>query len=158
PPGQPLRSPSRSKEGIAAQNHAFETGSASVSDVFMGVDQRWAATANIPIFKDGQPFRALVLTMHVRCFVDLVASQDMPKNWIVAVRDTQGRLVVRLPDHDRRVGQLASAQARAIMKQDGLFEHVTAEGDQIILANTHSHVSGWTTGIAVKTTDLRAAV
>src|SRR5215470_12769963 len=48
PRGQLLRSPSRSKEGVAAQTHAFETGSASVSDVFMGPDQRWVATANIP--------------------------------------------------------------------------------------------------------------
>src|SRR6266852_2875009 len=157
-PGQPLLSPSRSKEGIAAQNQAFETGSVFVSDVFMGADQRWAATANVPIYKNGQPFRALALTMHVRRFLNLVAFQEMPKNWVVAIRDTQGRLVVRLPDHDRRVGQLAYEQVRTIMKHDGLFELVTSEGDQFILANAHSNVSGWTTGIAAKTTELRAAV
>jgi PAS domain S-box-containing protein len=158
PRGQPLRSPNRLKEGIAAQNQAFETGSVFVSDVFMGPDQRWAATANIPIFKNGQPFRALALTMDVRRFLDLIAFQEMPKNWVVAIRDTQGRLVVRLPDHDRRVGQLASERVRPVMNQDGLFELLTPEGDQVILANARSNVSGWTIGIAAKTAELQAAV
>src|SRR5262249_17968590 len=98
------------------------------------------------------------LTMDVRRFLDLVAFQEMPKKWVVAIRDTQGRLVVRLPDHDRRVGQLAWKQARAIRTQDGLFELETREGDQLILANALSNVSGWTTGIAAKTTELQAAV
>src|SRR5215470_14017176 len=158
PRGQLLRSPTPSKEGVAAQTHAFETGSASVSDVFMGPDQRWVATANIPIFRNDQPFRALVLTLHTRRFLDLVAFQEMPKNWVVAIRDTQGRLVVRLPDQDRRVGQLASERVRTTKMQDGLFELVTQSGDQVILANAHSNVSGWTIGIAARTAELQAAV
>ncbi len=72
-PGQGFLSPIRSREGIAAQKEAFETGSVVVSDVFMGPDQRWAATANIPIFKNGEPFRAFAVTMHTRRFLDLVA-------------------------------------------------------------------------------------
>jgi PAS domain S-box-containing protein len=156
--GQPLLSPIRFKEGLAAQKEAFETHSVVVSDVFRGPDDRWAATANIPIFKNGEPFRVLAVTMHTRRFLDLLAFQETPKNWIVGIRDTQGRLVVRLPDHESRVGQLASEPVRQIMKQDGLFELVTSEGGQVILANTHSNVSGWTTGIAAKTAELRAAV
>ncbi len=156
--GQPLLSPTRSKEGLAAQNEAFETRSVVVSDVFMGPDQRWAATANIPIFKNGQPFRALAITMHTRRFLDLVAFQEMPKHWLVAIRDAQGRLVVRLPDHDRRVGQLAYERVRAIKDQDGLFDLVTPEGDRMILANARSNVSGWTAGVGAKTADLQAAV
>ncbi len=155
---QPLLSPTRSKEGVAAQNEAFETRSVVVSDVFMGPDQRWAATTNIPIFKNGQPFRSLAITVHTRRFLDLVAFQEMPKNWLVAIRDTQGRLVVRLPDHDRRVGELAYERVRAIKDQDGLFDLVTPEGDQFILANARSNVSGWTAGIGAKTADLQAAV
>src|SRR5260370_144049 len=155
---QPLLSPTRSKEGLAAQNEAFETRSVVVSDVFLGPDQRWAATTNIPIFKNGQPFRALAITVHTGRFLDLVAFQDMPKNWLVAIRDTQGRLVVRLPDHDRRVGELAYERVRAIKDQDGLFDLVTPEGDQFILANARSNVSGWTAGIGAKTADLQAVV
>jgi PAS domain S-box-containing protein len=157
-PGQPLLASIRTQQGIAAQSQAFETRSVVVSDVFMGPDQRWAATANIPIFKNGQPFRALAITVHTRRFLDFVAFQEMPEHWLVAIRDTQGRLVVRLPDHDRRVGQLAYERVRAIMDRNGVFDLVTSEGDPIILANAHSNVSGWTTGIGAKTADLQAAV
>src|SRR5215467_13534950 len=157
-PGQPLLSPIRNKEGIAAQNRAFASRSVVVVEVLIGPDQRWVATANVPIFKDGQPFRALSITMHTRRFLDLVAFQEMPKNWVVAIRDAQSRLVVRLPDHDRRVGQLASERVRATMMREGLFELVTREGDQIILANAQSNVSGWTAGIAARTAELRGAV
>src|SRR4029077_8491747 len=118
--GQSPLSRNRTKEGIAAQKEAFETHSIVVSDVFMGPDLRWAATSNVPIFKNGEPFRVLGLTMHTRRFLDLLAFQETPKNWIIAIRDTQGRLVVRLPDYESRVGQLASEQVRRIMKQDGV--------------------------------------
>src|SRR5262245_42211834 len=155
---QPLLSPIRADEGMAAQNQAFITHSVVVSDVFIGPDQRWAATANIPIFKNGEPFRALAVTVHTRRFLDLVAFQEMPKNWVVAIRDSRGRLVVRLPDHDRRVGQLAWERVRATGMRDGLFELATPEGDQLILANARSNVSAWTAGTAAKTVELQAAV
>src|SRR5260370_33181190 len=158
PRGQALLFPTRRKEGMAAQNEAFETRSFVVSDVSLGPDQRWAATTNIPIFKNGQPFRALAITVHTGRFLDLVAFQDMPKNWLVAIRDTQGRLVVRLPDHDRRVGELAYERVRAIKDQDGLFDLGAPEGDSFILANARSNVSGWTAGIGAKTADLQAVV
>jgi PAS domain S-box-containing protein len=157
-PGQPPLARNRTKEGIAAQEEAFKTGSIVVSDVFMGPDNRWAATTNVPIFKNGEPFRVLGLTMHTRRFLDLVAFRETPKNWIIGIRDTQGRLVVRLPDHESRVGQLASEQVRQIMKQDGAFELETTEGDHVILANARSNVSSWTAGIGAKTAELRAAV
>jgi PAS domain S-box-containing protein len=157
-PGQPALSQIRTKEGIAAQKEAFETRSIVVSDVFIGPDHRWAATTNVPIFKNGEPFRILGLTMHTRRFLDLVAFQETPKNWIVGIRDTQGRLVVRLPDYESRIGQLAGEQVRQVMMQDGVFELVTSDGDPVILANARSNVSSWTTGIGAKTAELRAAV
>jgi PAS domain S-box-containing protein len=158
PRGQPRLSSKRNDEGLAAQTKAFETRSVFVSDVAKGPDQRWVATANVPIFKNDQPFRAFAVAMHVRHFLDLVAFQDMPKDWLAAIRDTQGRLIVRVPDPGGRVGQLASERVRAIMNQDGLLELVTLQGDQLIIANTHSNLSGWTVGVAARTADLRAAV
>src|SRR5215831_1904386 len=50
PRGHTLRSPYRSAEGIAAQVQAFKSGSVFVSDVAIGPDQWWVATANVPIF------------------------------------------------------------------------------------------------------------
>jgi PAS domain S-box-containing protein len=158
PQGQPRLSSKRNNEGLAAQTKAFETRSVFVSDVSLGPDRRWVATANVPVFKNDQPFRAFALAMHVRHFLDLVASQDMPKNWLAAIRDAQGRLVVRVPDLERRIGQLANERVREIKDKDGLFELAMHKGDQFIVANARSQLSGWTVGVAAKTAELRAAV
>jgi two-component sensor histidine kinase len=158
PYGQPP--PARPVEAIAAQKKAFETRAAVISEVHQGpVTQAWMASANIPIFRNGEPFRLLALTMNVRRFVDLLAFQDMPENWRAAIRDGQGRVVARVPDHSRQVGQPASDQFRKAMHQDGLFQFMSrVEGEELLIANTHSKLSGWTIGVGVKATELRATV
>jgi PAS domain S-box-containing protein len=155
--GQPLPPPTA--EGISAQNLAFERNNPAISDIYQAPNTgNWIASTNIPIFKHGEPFRSMAITMNAQGFLDLLAFQDMPKNWRAAIRDTQGRLVARVPDHDLWVGQLASERFLKIRNQDGLFNVVSRDGEEFLTANTHSSLSGWTIGIGVKTADLRAAV
>jgi PAS domain S-box-containing protein len=158
PKGQPL--PPRPAEEVAAQNRAFETHTVIVSDVYIGpVSGTWMASANIPIFRDGKPFRALALTMYAGGFVGLLAFQDMPKNWRAGIRDSQGRLVARVPDHERLIGQFASEGIRTIRDQDGgLSKAKSRDGEEFVVANTHSNLSDWTIGIGIKTGELQAAV
>jgi PAS domain S-box-containing protein len=156
PRGRPL--PSRTTVEIAAQKQAFETRSVLVSGAFIGpVTQRWAATTDIPIFKNDQPFRSLAFTMSVSRFRDLLVFGQRPKNWLAAIIDKQGRYIARMPDHDRWAGQLVSEDSREIMNQNGLFETLTPEGDPIVTAHAEAKLSGWTIGVAVKTVDLHAA-
>jgi PAS domain S-box-containing protein len=157
PRGQPL--PLRPAEGIAAQKQAFESSSVIFSNVYQApVSRNWMASANLPILRNGKPFRALALTMNSRGFLDLLAFQDMPRNWVAVIRDGQGRLVARVPDHDRWVGQPVTEQAREMYDQDGMVKVMSRDGDQILMANTHSNLSGWTIGVAVRTSELRATV
>jgi two-component sensor histidine kinase len=152
PHGQPL--PARPAEGIAAQRRAFETRSIVISDIYQGrATGNWLASASIPIFKNGEPFRALALTMNVRRFVDLLAFKHLPKNWRGAIRDAHGRLVARVPDNERWVGQFVPTNTK-----DGLIEGISREGDEIIIANVHSSLSDWMIGIGVKKSELRASV
>jgi PAS domain S-box-containing protein len=155
PRGRPL--PSRTTEEIAAQKQAFETRSVFVSGAFIGpATQRWAATTDIPIFKNDQPFRSLAFTMSVSRFRDLLVFGQQPKNWLAAIIDKQGRYIARMPDHDRWAGQLVSEDSREIMNQNGLFETLTPESDPIVTAHAEAKLSGWTIGVAVKTAELQA--
>jgi two-component sensor histidine kinase len=155
--GQPL--PARPAEGIAAQRRAFKTRSIVISDVYQGPRTKtWMASASIPIFRNGEPFRLLALTMNVRRFVDLLAFQDMPRSWRAAIRDTHARLLARVPDNDRWVGRLASEPFRAINDHEGLFHIMSVDGEELLIANKRSDLSGWTISIAVNTAELRAAV
>ncbi|MGL1797780.1 PDC sensor domain-containing protein, partial [Vibrio parahaemolyticus] len=61
-PGQALGR--RTGEGLASQLRAIQTGKPSVSDVFVGpVSQAWIATVDMPIFKDGRPFRCVTISI-----------------------------------------------------------------------------------------------
>jgi PAS domain S-box-containing protein len=44
------------------------------------------------------------------------------------------------------------------MNQDGLFQIMSRDSEEFVIANTHSSLSGWTIGIGVKTRELRATV
>ena len=154
-PGEPL--PRRNPLAIEAQQRALATGSIVISDVLQSpVAQDWVANIEVPIFKNGQPFRGLAVGIRGREFLPLLSARDIPKNWLVGVIDGQGRFIARVPKGATEVGQLASQGWRAIKDRTGLFEYPSLEGDTLIHANAHPSMSSWTVGVAVKKAELRA--
>ena len=155
-PGQVL--PRRNPIAIAAMDRAFSTRSIVITDLFRGpLTQDLLANIEVPIFKDGQPFRSLAIVMRHREFLRLLSAQDIPKNWLAAIMDGQGRYIARVPQGSAEVGQLASQGWRAIKDQTGLFEFPSLEGDPLIVANVHPSKSNWRVGLAVKKAELREA-
>src|SRR5215468_1134290 len=155
-PGEPL--PHRTPAAIRAQNRTFESRSVVVSDVLIDdVVKDWTANVDVPIFKNGEPFRTLAVTMRVRSFLRLLNAREMPRNWKVGIIDGQGRFIARVPDHAANVGQLASEGWREVKDQDGIFEIFhSSEGSLVANASAHPVLSGWTVGVAVRKTELQA--
>ncbi|MGA7326969.1 MAG: PAS domain S-box protein [Rhodomicrobium sp.] len=155
-PGQPL--PVRDPVGLVAQKHAFETGSPLITDVRVGnVSQEWIINIEVPIFKNGQPFRALAVALKAHSFLRLLDAQHMPENWLACITDHEGRFVARVPGYERSVGQLAAEGFRKVKDQEGIFEFLSFDGEPIVTANAHSAVSGWPIAIAVKKASMQAA-
>jgi PAS domain S-box-containing protein len=155
-PDQPL--PVRNPFGFAAQKRAFETRTPVIADVRLGtVSQEWIINIEIPIFKNGQPFRSLAVVLKAELFMRLLNAQHMPENWLACIIDHQGRFIVRVPGYERSVGQLAAEGFRKVKDQEGIFEFLSFDGDPIVTANAHSTVSGWPVGIAVKKAALQTA-
>ena len=155
-PGQPL--PVRDPVGLAAQKHAFETGFPLVADVRMGnVSQDWIINIEVPIFKNGRPFRALAVTLKTQSILRLLNGQHLPENWLACIIDHQGRFIVRVPGYERSVGQLAAEGFRKVKDREGIFEFLSFDGEPIVTANAHSVVSGWPVAIAVKKAALQAS-
>ena len=135
-PGQVL--PRRNPIAIAGMDRAFSTRSIVISDLFRGpLTQDLLANIEVPIFKDGQPFRSLAIVMRHREFLRLLSAQDIPRNWRAGIIDGQGRFIARVPQGSTEVGQLASQGWRAIKDQTGLFEFLSLEGDALVHANVH---------------------
>jgi hypothetical protein len=114
-PGQAL--PRRNPPAIAAQHRAFLTRSIVITDLMRGaVTQDFGITIEVPIFKNGQPFRGLAIIIRHREFRRLLNVQDIPRNWLAAIIDGQGRFIARVSGE---VGQLACEGWRAIKDQTG---------------------------------------
>ena len=147
-------------EAADGQRRALETGDVVISDIYRDpADDSWVASANVAVFKDGKPFRGLAVTLNTRRFVDLLAVQDLPKNWVAIIRDASGRIVARVPAPDQWVGLMVSSQFMELTKRTGLFRTSSRTGAEYITANAQtSPAAGWTVGVGVRTADLRAGV
>jgi signal transduction histidine kinase len=154
-PGERL--PRRLPLAMEAQQRALATRSIVISDVLQSrAAQDWVANIEVPIFKNGQPFRGLAVGIRGREFLPLLSARDIPKNWLVGIIDSQGRFIARVPKGATEIGQLASQGWRAIKGQTGLFEYPSLEGDALITANALPSMSNWTVGVSVKKAELRA--
>jgi PAS domain S-box-containing protein len=154
-PGQPL--PLRHPAAIAAQKRALETGAIGLTDVIFGpVVDDWIVNIEVPIFKNGQPFRALAVLMKAKAYLRLLNDQQIPQNWLAGIADRQGRFIAHVPAHSLHAGRLASESWRKVMAGDGVFQTVSLEGDPIMLANAHT-AKGWSVGVAVKKAQIQAA-
>ena len=157
PPGTPL--PRRTVAGLAAQQRAFERRAPQVSGATLGpVRGNWAATVDVPIFREGKPFRSLAIVIDARVFFDLITRQQPPANWRVAIMDTQGIILARSPDNGQYVGKPAAPGWREIMDRSGIFSMASLEGDPVILATEPSALSGWAVGIGVPESELERPV
>src|SRR5262245_3339101 len=154
-PGEPL--PRRNSAGIGSQEHALATNAVVVSDVMQSaVAQDWLVNIEVPIFRNGQPFRALALGISHQEFLPLLSARDIPTSWLASITDGQGRFIARVPKGATEVGQLASEGWRAIKDRTGIFEYPSLEGDILIDAIAHPRISNWSVGVAVKKAELQA--
>lgn len=155
PPSGPT--PPLPAEAVAARQRAQQTGAVVVSDIYQA-SGNWVASANVAVFKDGSPFRDLAITVNARRFIDLLAVQDLPKDWEAIIRDSSGRIVARVPDADNWVGRLVSPQFQLLRKRTGVFHGRSRTGDEYLTANARTSLADWTVGVGVKTAEMRAGV
>jgi PAS domain S-box-containing protein len=155
---QPL--PVRSAVGFKAQRQALDRRSPLISGVRLGaVSHTWILTVEIPIFKDGQPFRSLAVAVKAEALFRLLNEQQLPQNWLAGMIDAEGRYIARaVPgDSGQSTGQLASESWRRIQGQNGVHDILTLEGEPVVKANVRSRATGWSVGVAVKRSILQAA-
>ena len=148
----------RLDEGLELQRKAFGNRAPVISGIRIGpVSKRWVTTIDVPIFKDGQPFRALVVSMTTDGFVRLFNASNMPKQWLAGIIDGEGHYVARVPGHADLVGKPASEGWRRTAGQDGLSEFLSRDGEPVVNANDVSRLTNWTVGIAITKAELNAA-
>ena len=150
--------PRRSEGSRVGEKRALQAGEAIVSDAFIGaVSRKWTANIETPVFKDGKPYRILSVGMVVSAFQKLLNARKMPAGWLAGVVDSSGRLIARVPDAERFVGQFAADGLRASLGHDSMAEMPSLEGPLVVHAAVASKVSGWTIAVAVRKSEIEAA-
>lgn len=149
----------RTPEGRRSQELAFQSGRPSISGIFTGPNSsEWVATVDVPVFKDGKPFRCLSIAMPASNYTRLLAQQQLPADWLVGIMDAEGRYISRIPKNATSTGQPASAGWRAHAHETGIAEFASIEGDRIINANAHPQLSAWTVGVGIKQSAFAQAI
>ena len=142
--------------GTALPRHAapdviargFATGRPQVADLLVGpVAKRQIAFVEMPAFKDGKPLYSLSVAMAPKRFLSLL-NRQFTHGEVVGILDGQKRFVARIPDHDARVGTLASEGWRAAIDAapNGLIRNLSLEKDWVVTGYARTQ-SGWTVGI-----------
>lgn len=153
--GQPL--PPRGKLDIMAA--AWATGKPQVSNVVMGpLSKRRNAFIEYPVFKAGAPLYTMVIGLNPDRFLNLMRNKS-DATAVAGIVDRQQKFVARIPDHEARVGTLASEGWRAALARapEGFAETQTLEGELSLMAYSPTR-AGWTMGLAIPMTVLEAPV
>lgn len=150
--------PKRLPQTMVYHERAIATRAPVISDVVTGaVFGERIVNVEMPIFKLGQPFRVLTLSVPATKYNALLHPADVPSNWLLGAMDSTGRYIARVPGSDELIGELASNGWRSTAGKSGILEFRSREGDPIVNANEVISQAGWTIGVAIKKSELLAS-
>ena len=93
------------RESFAAGTQVFDTGHPIVTDMHVGrVTGQSGFSVDVPVFHDGKVIYDLYLRLLPAAMAELIARQDLPPRAVLAVVDTAGAIVARIPDQARFAG------------------------------------------------------
>lgn len=145
----------------------FATGRRAVIDLTTGgLSRRSITGVGVPVVRDSRIAYALNAGMDPARFRDLLAQQQLPPNWIVAIVDSRGAVVARFPEHDAYVGRRVTADLADRIAAAGsgaapmvaVFENRTLAGMDVVTSMRRSPVNGWTVVVSVPRSVLNAPV
>ena len=130
----------------------FATGKPAVSGLFMGpLLKKHVVSVYVPVKLEGKVAYVLAIGILPERFLDLLASQNLPPQWIAGILDPELAIVARSLGQQEFVGhkppeQLIEAMARA---PQGMSELTTLEGVPALVFYSRSAATGWSVAIAV---------
>ena len=128
---------------------ALDNRRPEVSDLVFGpASRRWTPFAEVPVYREGAALYSLSVAFPPERFLALIKSR-FTRNEVVAILDRNRRFVARIPDHETRLGSMASEGWRAAIDRsaEGWTENKTVEGNWSLTGYAPTK-HGWTIGIA----------
>ena len=139
--------PKHAAPDVVAQG--FKTGQPQVGDLLVGpVAKRQTSFVEVPVYRDGVPVYSISIALPPDRMLKLIEAQ-FNHGEVVAIVDRNKRFVARVPDHQQRLGTLASEGWRTAMARapEGWVENLTVEGSPSLTAYAPTK-HGWSVGVA----------
>lgn len=143
PPYTTLPAIPRDDQSVA---RVVETRRPSVGDIVMGpTTRRWDFAVRVPIVRKGELKYILSAVVNPDSLSELLAAQDLPRDWVGVVVDRNNRIVARTINPAESVGQLASQSLRDALahSSSGWFRGATIEGAAVYTPYRRSETTGW---------------
>jgi signal transduction histidine kinase/CheY-like chemotaxis protein len=125
-----------------------------IGNLRRGTAGRLAFPVRVPIVRDGRVEYVLTALIDPERFAKVLIEQKaVPQEWVRAVLDRQGMVVVRSRDADRFVGQEATGSflSQIAQSSEAFYRDVALDGTTVYGAFSRAPVSGWIVAIAVPT-------
>jgi PAS domain S-box-containing protein len=110
----------------------------------------------VPVVLAGEVRYVLSVPLKLESLVELLQAQKLPKDWVIALVDREGRIIVRNPSV--APGTPASESFRAAISHapEGWFRGSTLERAETYTPYVTSQLSGWVLGIAIPAATVNA--
>ena len=130
----------------------FATGKPVISKLFMGpLLKKHILSVYVPVMVDGRVAYALAIGILPERFMDLLAAQNLPPQWIAGILDPDSTIVARTAGQEEFVGRKPPASlVEAIAREaQGMSELTTLDGVPALAFYSRSTTTGWSVAIAV---------
>jgi signal transduction histidine kinase len=108
-----------------------------------------------PVMREDQPVSLLSLSLDVARIATIIAQEQPPPEWTVAVVDRAGIIMARTHRADEFVGRSAVADFLANTQgRSGTWSGVAIDGASVFTAYARSGLSDWRIAVAVRQADL----
>ena len=124
----------------------FRTGNTVLTDMFTGpLTNRPVLAMGVPVRRDEAIIYSLNIGLSPNRLNEILARQELPEGWLVAILDRAGTIVGRSRDAERFVGQKAVPELleRVLYQPQGSQEVLTKEGIPVVTSFVRSPAWGW---------------
>lgn len=137
---------------LTIDDKVLTTGKAQISDLFIGkITNEPLFAVVVPVTVGNEVRYTLSLSLPLQRIRALIAEQDVPAGWTVAVVDRAGVIMARNTRNDEFVGK--SATRDLIENTSGLrgaWSGTTLDGDAVFGAYQRSRLSDWRIAVGVR--------
>jgi signal transduction histidine kinase len=110
----------------------------------------WFIAIDVPVLRDRRA--AYVLRLNVAPLLPtMIGELELPRSWLIAISDRDGRTIARNVEADRFVGQMGrpAVLERFRSAREGWFPLVSRDGIPLYNAFAHVMFSGWTVSVGI---------